>query len=124
MVTYRCQIDTNRVDLKFKTVEGQHGTLTAYITPNLQPKVSQVRKYTIRPLSMHMRVHNFDDIRPCNTLSLKGSFSLAEMHNWITYCIPEVPEKMQPIPSSGINDKCFLNFRNVFAGTMLHCEYW
>jgi hypothetical protein len=25
---------------------------------------------------------------------LTGTFSLAEMHTWIRYCLPEVPEKV------------------------------
>lgn len=119
LATYRCQIDTNRVDLKLRTIEGYHGTLYAYITPSLQPKVSQVRKYIIRPLSMHQRVHSWDETRPYNTLSLKGTFSAAEMHNWISYCVPEIPQKMQTAPTE-LNR---YNFENVFAGTLLQCDY-
>lgn len=139
LATYRCQIDTNRVDLKLRTIEGQHGKLNCYITPSIQPKVSQLRKYIIRPLSMHMRIHGMDETRYCafgiqrwdliftsmlyrpyNTLTLKGAFSQAEMANWISYCIPEVPEKAQ---TAG-NDKVVYYFQNVFSGTMLQCEYW
>lgn len=121
LATYRCQTDTNRVDLKLRTIEGHHGTLTAYITPSLQPKVSQFRRYVIRPLSMHMRIHSFDEAaRPFNTLSLKGTFSQAEMHNWVSYCVPEVPEKMQP---TGGSEQNVYYFRNVFAGTILQCDY-
>ncbi len=32
--------------------------------------------------------------RPTNRLRLTGTFSLAEMHTWIRYCLPEVPEKV------------------------------
>lgn len=60
---YRCQVNTNRVDLKFRTVEGQHGTLRVYITPNIQPKCCQLKTYAIRPLSLHMAVHNYDATR-------------------------------------------------------------
>jgi Bardet-Biedl syndrome 7 protein len=60
---YRCQVNTNRVDLKFRTVEGQHGTLRVYVTPNIQPKCCQLKTYTIHPLSLHMSVHNFDETR-------------------------------------------------------------
>lgn len=114
LVTYRCQVDTNRVDLRLRTIEGHHGTLCAYITPAVPPKVSQLRRYTIRPLSMHIRVHSFDAARPHNELTLKGPFSHAEIHTWIAYCVPEVPEK--------VTDE-LLYFRNVFAGTQLRCEY-
>lgn len=63
---YRCQVNTNRVDLKFRTVEGEHGTLRVYITPNIQPKCCQLKTYEIHPLSLHMAVHNFDETRLIN----------------------------------------------------------
>lgn len=113
-------MDTNRVDLRFRTVEGHHGTLVAYVTPSMPPKVSQVRKYIIRPLSMHMRVHSFDDTRPYNTLTLKGTFSHAEMHSWLGWCVPEMPPKLQ---TAGTGEPNVYLFRNVFAGTLLHCDY-
>lgn len=63
---YRCQVNTNRIDLKFRTVEGQHGTLRVYITPNIQPKCCQLRTYAIRPLSLHIMVHKYDTTRLIN----------------------------------------------------------
>jgi hypothetical protein len=30
LATYRCQMNTNRVDLKFRTLEGQYGTLMVF----------------------------------------------------------------------------------------------
>lgn len=112
-------MDVNRLDLKFRTIEGYHGTLKAFITPNIQPKVSQLQEHPIRPLSLHMRIHAFDVDRPHNLLTLKGPFSHAEMHNWIANCIPEVPEKLQV----GNDEKSLLYFRNVFVGSELMCEY-
>lgn len=58
---YRCQANTNRVDLRFRTIEGQQGILRVYITPNIQPKCCQMKTYTIHPLSLHMAVHNYDE---------------------------------------------------------------
>lgn len=106
--------------MKFRTAEGHHGTLQVFITPNIQPKVSQLQQYSIKPLSLHMRIHTFDEKRPINTLTLKGSFSHAEIHNWVMMCIPEVPEKLQII--SG--EKSVLYFKNVFIGSILMCTYW
>lgn len=69
---YRCQVNTNRIDLKFRTVEGQHGMLRVYITPNIQPKCCQMKTYAIRPLSLHITVHNCDETRLINiTVMLK-----------------------------------------------------
>ena len=38
----RCQANTTRLEIKIRTIEGQYGTLTAYVTPRLQPKCCQV----------------------------------------------------------------------------------
>lgn len=119
LATYRCQVDVNRLDLKFRTTEGYHGILQAFITPNIQPKVSQLQEHSIKPLSLHMRIHNYDIERPQNQLTLKGSFSHAEIHNWIGNCIPEVPEKLQ----TSSDGKSVLYFRNVFIESQLMCEY-
>lgn len=117
LATYRCQMNTNRVDLKFRTIEGQYGALQVYITPNIQPKCCQLRTYLIRPLSLHMIVQSFDEKRPLNKLLLKGNFSQGEMHQWITNCISEMPEKMLNM------DDGMLVFKNVFVGTFLTCRY-
>lgn len=119
LATYRCQVDVNRLDLKFRTIEGHHGILQTFITPNIQPKVSQLQEYFLKPLSLHMRIHSFNVERPHNCLILKGSFSHAEIHNWINNCIPEVPEKLQIIR----NEKSILYFKNVLVGSELMCEY-
>lgn len=120
LATYRCQVDKNRMDLKFRTTEGACGTLQTFVTPNIQPKVSQLQHFSIKALSLHMRVHAFDVTRPHNLLKLRGTFSHAEIHNWLNNCIPEVPEKLQ----TGHGDKSILFFRHVFIGTELMCEYW
>lgn len=119
LATYRCQSDKNRVDLKFRTKEGAYGTFQMFITPNVQPKVSQMQSFIIKPLSLHMRVHSFDESRPLNQLHVKGSFSHAEIHNWLNNCIPEVPDKLQTTQGG----KSVLFFRNTFIGTELMCEY-
>ncbi|XP_076319591.1 BBSome complex member BBS7-like isoform X4 [Tachypleus tridentatus] len=61
LATYRCQANTTRLEVKIRSIEGQHGTLQAYITPRLQPKCCQVRQYHIKPLSLHRRSHSFDN---------------------------------------------------------------
>jgi hypothetical protein len=39
---FRCQANTTRLEIKIRTIEGQYGTLSAYVTPRLQPKCCQV----------------------------------------------------------------------------------
>ncbi|KAJ4432478.1 hypothetical protein ANN_21097, partial [Periplaneta americana] len=118
LATYRCQMNTTRLELKLRTIEGQHGTLRTYITPLVQPKCCQVRQYKIKPLSLHTRCHSFDPQRPYNVLTLKGAFSLGEIHTWVSFCLPEIPEK----PPTG--DKVTFTFISTFLDTMLHCSYW
>ncbi|CAB1337407.1 unnamed protein product [Coregonus sp. 'balchen'] len=104
LVTYRCQANTTRLELKVRSIEGQYGTLQAYITPRLQPKTCQVRQYLIKPL-------------PMNTLSLVGQFSFAEIHSWVLFCLPEVPEK------TPAGENITFYFQNTFLGTQLEATY-
>ncbi|XP_062331811.1 Bardet-Biedl syndrome 7 protein [Osmerus eperlanus] len=117
LATYRCQANTTRLELKVRSIEGQYGTLQTYITPRLQPKTCQVRQYQIKPLSLHQRTHSMDQDRPMNTLTLAGQFSFAEIHSWVVFCLPEVPEKTP----AGENITFF--FQNTFLGTQLEATY-
>uniref|UniRef100_A0A8C5LHY1 Bardet-Biedl syndrome 7 n=1 Tax=Leptobrachium leishanense TaxID=445787 RepID=A0A8C5LHY1_9ANUR len=117
LATYRCQANTTWMELKLRSIEGQYGTLQAYITPRIQPKTCQVRQYQIKPLSLHQRTHVIDENRPMNTLSLTGQFSFAEIHSWLVFCLPEVPEK---IP---VGENITFYFQNTFLDTQLECSY-
>jgi len=117
LATYRCQASVTRLELKVRSIEGQYGTLQAYVTPRLQPKTCQVRQYPIKPLSLHQRTHFFDDSRPVNVLRLVGSFSAAEIHSWVVFCLPEVPERP---PAGEAATFCFLS---TFLDTQLECHY-
>ncbi|XP_077332966.1 BBSome complex member BBS7 isoform X2 [Lithobates pipiens] len=117
LATYRCQANTTRLELKIRSIEGQYGTLQAYVTPRIQPKTCQVRRYLIKPLSLHQRSHVFDQNRPLNTLSLTGQFSFAEIHSWMVFCLPEVPEKPP------VGEDITFYFRNTFLDTQLECSY-
>ncbi|KAL2077636.1 hypothetical protein ACEWY4_027140 [Coilia grayii] len=117
LATYRCQANTTRLELKVRSIEGQYGTLQAYITPRLQPKTCQVRQYQIKPLSLHQRTHSISQDRPMNTLSLVGQFSFAEIHSWVVFCLPEVPEK------TPAGDNVTFFFQNTFLGTQLEATY-
>lgn len=57
LATYRCQDNTNRLEIKIRTVEGQHGTLNAYVIPKVQPKSCQKAIFQVKPLSLHEKVH-------------------------------------------------------------------
>uniref|UniRef100_A0A3Q1IXQ6 Bardet-Biedl syndrome 7 protein homolog n=1 Tax=Anabas testudineus TaxID=64144 RepID=A0A3Q1IXQ6_ANATE len=117
LATYRCQANTTRLELKVRSIEGQYGTLQAYVTPRLQPKTCQVRQYQIKPLSLHQRTHSIDQDRPMNRLSLVGQFSFAEIHAWVVFCLPEVPEK------TPAGESITFYFHNTFLGTQLEATY-
>lgn len=116
LTTFRCH-DTNRLEVKVRSIEGQYGTLQAYITPRTEPKSCQVRQYQIKPLSLHQRVHSFDESRPCNLLRLTGPFSLGEAHSWVRYCLQGVPER----PPA--EDTATLHFHSTFVDSQLECTY-
>jgi Bardet-Biedl syndrome 7 protein len=68
-------------------------------------------------LSLHQRTHVIDEKRPINKLKLSGSFSLAEMHSWMHYCVPEIPEK-PPVEA-----EVTFYFINTFLATQLEVVY-
>ncbi|XP_046325809.1 Bardet-Biedl syndrome 7 protein homolog isoform X2 [Haliotis rufescens] len=117
LATYRCQANTTRLELKVRSIEGQHGTLQAYITPRIQPKTCQVKQYPIKPLSLHQRTHVFDTSRPHNSLTLTGQFSLAEIHSWVCFCLPELPDR------TPAGDSVTFHFVSTFLSTQLECSY-
>lgn len=117
LATYRCQANTTRLEVRIRTIEGQYGTLQAYITPRLQPKCCQVRQYRIKPLSLHSRTHSFDPNRPYNVLTLRGQFTLPEMHSWVVFCLPELPER------TPAGEQAEFTFVSTFLETQLHCVY-
>ncbi|CAB1325604.1 unnamed protein product [Coregonus sp. 'balchen'] len=116
-LTLEVQTAIDNLLLQVRFIEGQYGTLQAYITPRLQPKTCQVHQYLIKPLSLHQRTHTIDQDRPMNTLSLVGQFSFAEIHSWVVFCLPEVPEK------TPAGENITFYFQNTFLGTQLEATY-
>eukprot|EP00042_Codosiga_hollandica_P048902 m.558250 g.558250 ORF g.558250 m.558250 type:complete len:710 (-) comp57764_c0_seq28:1822-3951(-) len=118
LATYRCQPGVTKLHLKTRSIEGQFGTLQVMIIPQVQPKVCQIKTYSIKPLSLHKRsLDPFDHARPHSALRIEGQFSFAMLHNWIVNAIPDVPLK-------GFEEqKALLTFRSTFLTTMLECEY-
>ncbi|KAG5865898.1 Bardet-Biedl syndrome 7-like protein [Gonioctena quinquepunctata] len=117
LATYRCQVNTNRLEMKIQTIEGKYGNLQAYVTPLVQPKCSRLLTYEIKALSLHHRLYQFDSNRPFNVLTLKGQFSLAEIHAWLGQCLPEVPEKPQ------VTEGTILWFGSTLLDSILECSY-
>jgi Bardet-Biedl syndrome 7 protein len=121
LAAYRCQDATNRIEIKIRTVEGQHGNLKVYVIPKLTPKTCQMAEIHIKPLSLHAKVSPTDieealRTRPINTLTLTGDFSLSEVHSWVGSCLPSVTPRLNTEEST-------IAFTSTFLNTVLLCEY-
>ena len=55
--------------------------------------------------------------RPFNTLTLTGNFSLAEVHSWLVFCMPEMPER------TPAESPVTFQFVSTFLQTLLECTY-
>ena len=51
-----------------------------------------------------------DETRPMNQLTIKGEFSLVEIHSWVIFCVPEIPTR----PPS---EEVYYTFQSVLMGT-------
>lgn len=117
VATYTCVENSNRLDLKIRMIEGKTGTLTAYVAPTTVPKVAQSCTFKIKPLSLHRRAHNPDLANHIlSSVKVTGSFSLAEMHAWISSCLPEMPDRCT-------EDEISIVFESTFLETILACQY-
>ena len=120
LVTYRSQDVTNQLEMRLRTSEGRYGSLQLFVWPRITPKTCCCANYAIKPLSLHTRLHVVDESRlpEMSSLTIRGDFSLGEVHAWVAGCLPEVPAKLQAEAEESL-----LNFRNTFLGTHLQCSY-
>ncbi|KAL0105173.1 hypothetical protein PUN28_016667 [Cardiocondyla obscurior] len=121
LATYRCQINTNRLEMRLRSIEGQPGTMQIYVTSQVQPKRCRKISVPIYALSLHVRLHEDDDIAssgPFNELKLNGNFTIAEMHAWLSLALPDVPER--PHINEG---EAVLIYISSFIGTVFKCKY-
>ena len=87
LATYRCQETASRVEMKLRTTEGESGDITATVIAKTNPKVAQVIKLQVKSLSLHHRIHVFEEEeseRKLNVLKITGTFSQQVMHDWIS----------------------------------------
>ncbi|KAK9803568.1 hypothetical protein WJX72_000727 [[Myrmecia] bisecta] len=117
LATYRCPESATRVEMRMRVVEGQHGSIQAFVIPQRAPKLAQAVTQRIRPLCLHQRVEALAGTPPMNELRVSGSFSMAEIHTWVLFCLPEVPQR----PASP--EEATLYFRSSLLGTQLACQY-
>ncbi|XP_033364984.1 Bardet-Biedl syndrome 7 protein homolog isoform X3 [Bombus vosnesenskii] len=123
LATYRCQVNTNHLEMRLRTIEGQPGTLQIYVTSQVQPKCCRKIAIPISALSLHVRQHEADNSEthvegPFNELKLIGGFTVAEMHAWLSFALSDVPER--PHLEEG---EATLTYVSSFIGTLLKCKY-
>lgn len=93
LATYRCQESVNRVEVHMEVVEGQYGTIQAFVIPAAPPKQVTIVTCKLKPLCLHCRVdHAPSSSTPLNELKVTGNFQKSEIHSWIQAAIPEVSE--------------------------------
>eukprot|EP00756_Hemistasia_phaeocysticola_P040760 Hpha_TRINITY_DN16881_c2_g18::TRINITY_DN16881_c2_g18_i1::g.149502::m.149502/K16749/BBS7; Bardet-Biedl syndrome 7 protein len=117
LACYRCTESTTRMEVKVRTVEGQYGTLRAFVIPFLSPKTCQLSTYDIKPLSLHQRLNEPKKL-PDEICSIRveGNFSVTDIHGWIGDCLPEVPVMLHD------SSACYF-FESTFQGTIIKAQY-
>ncbi|CAH8528483.1 unnamed protein product [Schistosoma guineensis] len=139
LTTYRCQVNTTRFDIQFRTVEGHYGHVSVYVVPKINLSIMvtcKCIKLLIHPLSLHCLTHHIEDEplkRYWNSLQLTGNFSLTEMHNWLSMCLPETPERPTIINSDtkqgdkndnhDSEESARLFYKSIYLKSQLKCVY-
>ncbi len=90
-----------------------------YISPGfLQSGIAALKTFRLVCLCQHLRCQPFDWAdRPYSRLIFRGGFSLADAHNWIVACLPNVPDKVP------MEEDVKFYFRNEQWSTLLSCHY-
>ncbi|QDZ21231.1 Bardet-Biedl syndrome 7-like protein [Chloropicon primus] len=88
---------SKRADFRFKASEGKSGQVQLFILPEESFHYSQSHTINIKPLCLHQAIgrEEAEDylVRPLNKLSITGHFSMQEMHNWICFCLMDIPTR-------------------------------
>lgn len=121
LLTFRCQSNTTRLEVKIRTVEGQYGNMRAYVISRVTPKIAQLKVYPIKPLSLHKRTYEYvtqeSTVKDKCRLEVTGDFSVHEAHNWVLSSLPEVPQKViQP------DEATVYHFKSTLSSTFVSCE--
>ena len=118
LVTFRCQSNTTRLEVKVRTVEGQYGQMRIYIISRVTPKTCQLKVYPIKPLSLHMRGHSSlaKQSEDKSRLEVTGNFDVHELHSWVFSALPEVPDKVSE------SEPITYTFKSTLSSTYLYTE--
>ncbi|KAF5826178.1 hypothetical protein DUNSADRAFT_4303 [Dunaliella salina] len=71
----------------------------------------------IPSLCLHSRITETDPMRPTSELSFTGTFSMSDMHAWVSRLLPDVP------PTVHDTNEVYLAFTNAVLGMQLSCRW-
>ena len=80
------------------------------------PKAAKVLRFSLKPLSLHMRVHTPPEealARPRTVVTFRGSVSVPVLRDWIQSLFFDIPPKAD---EEEVESR--YTFRNVFTGAM------
>ena len=73
VATYRCQANTNRLEMKIRPSEQSVcSLLRLYISPNTKPRCAVLKTFRFPCLCLHVRCHDFQWNTPYSQVTFKG----------------------------------------------------
>ena len=122
--------NSNRLQLCVRSSEGDSGMLTVYVVPKQSSTAQGARpcskvQLALKPLHLHQKTalssEQWSELAPnLSTLTLSGSFSLAEIHTWLSLCLPGLPPHVPVLQ----RDECVeLLYDNVYTRSPLRVAY-
>lgn len=117
LATYRMQEPPGtRFQIRLRTVEGLHGTISCFVLPQTTPKTAHLITLPVKPLSLHEKVAEAPLDIPTSELRLTGPFTVTDMHQWLGQCVNE-------LPSRPTDDEMVITYKSTFVGTILYGRY-
>lgn len=108
----------SRLVVLMRILEGQAGSVSAYVVPRAAPQTSAAVTYPVHTLCMHHRVHTPDDGRTYGHVDVSGDFTAQQMHAWVSKVLPDVPrqsaeeETRLAYRSAALDTHVIVSFRN------------
>jgi len=93
-----------------------HGAISCFVLPQMNPKTAHLVTLAVKPLSLHEKIADMPPDIPMNDLKLTGSFTLMDIHQWLSLCVNE-------LPSRPTDDEIVIVYRSTFVGTILVGKY-
>lgn len=106
----------SRFQVKLRSVEGLNGNICCFVLPQTSPKTAHMITLAVKPLALHEKIPEVASDVPMNELKLTGSFTVMDMHQWLSLCVNE-------LPSRPTDDEMIITYKSTFVGTFFHGKY-